>query len=46
LKAVLEGRYQPDLYPSQIIHPTTGALTWMVDRAAASLLSTAVAIKA
>ena len=46
LKAVLEGRYQADRYPSQIIHPTTGALTWMVDRAAASLLSTAVAIKA
>jgi 6-phosphogluconolactonase len=45
LKAVLEGQYQPDRYPSQIIHSTAGVLTWMVDQPASSLLSTAVAIK-
>jgi 6-phosphogluconolactonase len=43
LKAVLEGRYQPNHLPAQIIHPTAGTLTWMVDHAAANLLSTTVA---
>jgi 6-phosphogluconolactonase len=41
LKAVLEGDYQPDRLPSQIIHATQGKLIWMVDRAAASLLKLA-----
>jgi 6-phosphogluconolactonase len=39
LKNVLEGPYQPDLYPSQMIRPAKGALLWMVDQAAAHLLS-------
>ena len=38
LKNVLEGSYQPDLYPSQLIRPRNGALLWMVDEAAARLL--------
>jgi 6-phosphogluconolactonase len=38
LKQVLEGSYQPDTYPSQLIHPQNGSLLWMVDEAAASLL--------
>jgi len=38
LKSVLEGPYEPDLYPSQMIHPVNGTLLWMVDEAAASLL--------
>lgn len=42
LKAVLEGPYQPDRLPAQIIHPTQGKVVWMVDQAAASALSTAV----
>lgn len=42
LKAVLEGEYQPDRLPVQMIHPTQGKLVWMVDRAAAHLLSSAV----
>jgi 6-phosphogluconolactonase len=42
LKAVLEGQYQPDRLPAQIIHPTQGKVTWMVDQAAASSLSTNV----
>jgi 6-phosphogluconolactonase len=37
LQAVLEGDYQPDLYPSQLIQPVNGTLTWVVDEAAASL---------
>ncbi len=38
LKNVLEGERQPELYPSQLIHPTKGTLLWMVDEAAASRL--------
>ena len=39
LKAVLEGSDQPDTYPSQLIRPLNGSLLWMVDEAAARLLS-------
>jgi len=39
LKNVLEGPYQPDLYPSQLIQPRNGTLLWMVDEAAARLLA-------
>jgi 6-phosphogluconolactonase len=39
LKNVLEGSAEPDLYPSQMIQPRNGTLLWMVDEAAASLLS-------
>jgi len=39
LKDVLEGSYQPDLYPSQLIRPRNGALLWLVDDAAARLLA-------
>ncbi|MEK6325414.1 MAG: 6-phosphogluconolactonase [Acidobacteriota bacterium] len=39
LKNVLEGSYQPDLYPSQLIRPRNGTLLWMVDEAAARLLA-------
>ena len=38
LHEVLEGEYQPDVYPSQIVRPVDGALTWMIDRAAAAQL--------
>lgn len=38
LKNVLEGSDQPDLFPSQMIHPSNGTLLWMVDEAAARLL--------
>lgn len=37
LKQVLEGAYNPDVYPSQIIKPK-GELHWFVDEAAASAL--------
>jgi 6-phosphogluconolactonase len=39
LKNVLEGSYQPDVYPSQLIRPHNGTLLWMVDEAAARLLA-------
>ncbi|GAB3350431.1 6-phosphogluconolactonase [Arachidicoccus ginsenosidivorans] len=38
LKAVLEGAYEPDIYPSQIISPTSGELHWFIDEAAGGLL--------
>ncbi len=39
LAAVYEGSYDPRTYPAQIVRPTSGQLTWLVDEAAASLLS-------
>jgi 6-phosphogluconolactonase len=39
LKNVLEGSYQPDVYPSQLIRPANGTLLWMVDEAAARSLT-------
>lgn len=37
LKQVIEGDYQPDLYPSQVIQPN-GELHWFLDEAAAANL--------
>ncbi len=39
LRAVLQGSYQPDLYPAQLVRPTVGKVLWLVDKAAASLMS-------
>ncbi|HST23512.1 MAG TPA: 6-phosphogluconolactonase [Blastocatellia bacterium] len=39
LRGVLEGSYQPDVYPSQLIRPRNGTLLWMVDEAAAAQLT-------
>ena len=39
LKAVLEGPYSPETYPSQLIRPRNGTLLWMVDERAASRLT-------
>lgn len=39
LKEVLEGAYNPDKYPSQVIKPQHGELIWMVDEKAAELLN-------
>jgi len=38
LRDVLEGEYEPDRLPAQIIRPLQGDLLWIVDRAAGSLL--------
>ena len=40
LQAVLEGEYQPDEYPAQIVRPDNGEVIWMLDNAAASKLKT------
>lgn len=39
LRAVLEGEYQPDTYPAQVIKPVNGDLVWMVDAQAAADLN-------
>jgi 6-phosphogluconolactonase len=38
LKAVLEGKYQPDESPAQIVSPPNGEVEWIVDRDAAKKL--------
>jgi 6-phosphogluconolactonase len=38
LKNVLEGPFEPDRYPAQIIRPLNGELVWLVDIAAAARL--------
>jgi 6-phosphogluconolactonase len=38
LHEVLQGPYQPETYPSQIIRPASGKLTFLLDSAAASKL--------
>jgi 6-phosphogluconolactonase len=39
LKAVLEGPHEPEQLPAQMIQPEMGALSWLVDSAAGSMLS-------
>lgn len=39
LKGVLEGPYEPEQLPSQLIQPKNGKLLWLVDTTAASKLS-------
>jgi 6-phosphogluconolactonase len=39
LKAVLEGPQEPEQLPAQMIQPSNGSLYWLIDAAAASLLS-------
>jgi 6-phosphogluconolactonase len=38
LREVLEGQYNPDLYPSQVIEPLHGELHFFIDKAAGSEL--------
>lgn len=38
LRQVLEGQYNPGVYPSQLINPQSGGLHWFVDAAAAQHL--------
>ncbi|HEV2201922.1 MAG TPA: 6-phosphogluconolactonase [Bryobacteraceae bacterium] len=39
LRAVLEGPYEPEQFPAQLIRPMNGRLLWLVDAAAGALLS-------
>jgi 6-phosphogluconolactonase len=40
LKAVLEGPYEPEQLPAQLLQPGKGELLWLVDAAAGSVLAT------
>ena len=42
LKGVLEGPFEPEQLPSQMIRPANGRLFWLVDSAAGGSLSTAI----
>lgn len=42
LKGVLEGPYEPEQLPAQLIHPTNGKLLWLVDAAAGALLANGI----
>ena len=42
LKAVLEGPYEPEQLPAQLIQPANGKLLWLVDQAAGALLATGI----
>ena len=39
LKGVLEGPYEPEQLPAQLLQPENGKLLWLVDTAAGSMLS-------
>jgi 6-phosphogluconolactonase len=39
LQRVLEGEYDPQRIPAQLVRPTRGKVVWLVDRAAARFLS-------
>jgi 6-phosphogluconolactonase len=39
LKGVLEGPYEPEQLPAQLLQPKNGKLLWLVDTAAGSMLS-------
>jgi 6-phosphogluconolactonase len=42
LKAVLEGPYEPEQLPAQLIQPSHGKLLWLVDTAAGGMLSSGI----
>jgi 6-phosphogluconolactonase len=42
LKAVLEGPYEPEQLPAQLLQPKNGKLLWLVDSAAGGILSTGI----
>ena len=42
LKAVLEGPYEPDQLPSQLIQPLSGNALWLIDRDAAKMLTVGI----
>ena len=42
LKSVLEGPYEPEQLPAQLLQPKNGKLLWLVDTAAGGMLSTGI----
>jgi 6-phosphogluconolactonase len=45
LKAVLEGPYEPEQLPSQLVQPASGNLLWLVDQDAGSKLNAEIVTK-
>jgi len=42
LKAVLEGPFEPEQLPAQLLQPKKGKLLWLVDAAAGAMLTTGI----
>jgi 6-phosphogluconolactonase len=42
LKSVLEGPFEPDQLPAQLLQPQNGKLLWLVDAAAGSILTSGI----
>jgi 6-phosphogluconolactonase len=42
LKAVLEGPYEPEQLPAQLIQPSSGNALWLIDRDAAKMLTVGI----
>jgi 6-phosphogluconolactonase len=42
LKSVLEGAYEPEQLPAQLLQPKDGKLLWLVDATAGSMLTTGI----
>ncbi len=42
LKAVLEGPYEPEQLPAQLIQPASGSTLWLIDRDAAKMLTVGI----
>ena len=42
LKSVLEGPFEPDQLPAQLLQPKSGKLLWLVDAAAGSMLTSGI----
>lgn len=42
LKSVLEGPFEPDQLPAQLLQPRNGKLLWLVDTAAGSMLTSGI----
>jgi 6-phosphogluconolactonase len=42
LKAVLEGPYEPEQLPAQLIQPASGNALWLIDRDAAKMLAVGI----
>jgi len=42
LKSVMEGPYEPDQLPAQLLQPQDGKLLWLVDAAAGSMLTSGI----
>ena len=44
LKEILEGEYEPERLPAQLIRPVDGKLVWLVDQAAAGCLNNEIKV--